>query len=177
MKKLVLFVIFILLVITVVGCKSDVIDSSIYNGNNLIIGIIGETPVVREENIKFKDITFEYLEETKNLSSEINAVFIMKENLEEASKSKYVEIYKNSGIPFFFIECEKSHIPFTSADLLYGEVDNLSEDIYAIGILMDGEKVQYWGFGLYNDRKNEQNIKDVYTRIFNTIESIRSKKY
>lgn len=37
--------------------------------------------------------------------------------------------------------------------------------------LIKKNTLNYWGYGLYNDTENETNLKDVYSRIFITIES------
>ncbi|MNW54105.1 hypothetical protein D3C74_316920 [compost metagenome] len=47
------------------GCNSDVIDSPVYNGKYLVIGVLGETPQVREKNVRFEKMTFEYLNRSK----------------------------------------------------------------------------------------------------------------
>ncbi|MNO16571.1 hypothetical protein D3C76_62530 [compost metagenome] len=47
------------------GCNSDVIDSPVYNGKYLVIGVLGEPPQVREKNVCFEKMTFEYLNRSK----------------------------------------------------------------------------------------------------------------
>ncbi len=171
MKKLFILILLILLVLS--GCSSDTIKTQLYQGKNLVIGVIGNAPVVREDNIRFETIGFNDLEKVGDLSSEFDAILIMKEHLSEASEAKYAKVYKDSGIPFFFIESEKSYIPFIEEDILYEEVPEVKDQTYATGYFQSGEKGEYWGYGLYNDKVNESNIQDVYSRIFSTIESIR----
>jgi hypothetical protein len=172
MKKL--FSVVLLLLVMLAGCRSDTVDTPLYDGKNLVIGVIGNSPKVREVNVKFKNINFNKLEEGKNLSSEFDAIFIMKEHLSEAANSKYAAVYKNSGIPFFFIESTKSYIPFVNEQISYDNSPNIDAQTYATGYFQSGEgKYQYWGYGLYNDMVNGNNIKGVYTRLFTTIESVK----
>lgn len=172
MKKI--FPVVLLIFIILTGCKNETVDTSLYNGKNLIIGVIGDSPKVREGNVKFKNINLNKLEEGKHLSSEFDAIFIMKDHLSEAANRKYAAIYKNSGIPFFFIGSTKSYIPFVNEQISYTDSPNIEDQTYATGYFQSGEgKYQYWGYGLYNDQINENNIKDVYTRIFTTIKSVK----
>ncbi|MEC0202796.1 hypothetical protein P4H39_09170 [Paenibacillus lautus] len=172
MKKISMVLLFISFI--VMGCvsKPDSIDMPLYEGRSLVIGVIGETPQVREEGyVDFKEVTFEQLEDL-DLSPELDAVFITKEHLVEASEPKYTEVYNKAEVPFFYIESSKSHVPFTIEELSYDEVPALSTDMYATGYY--GKDDQYWGYGLYNDVMNETNIKAVYSRIFTTIESLHN---
>ncbi|MCV4231776.1 hypothetical protein OHJ21_11405 [Virgibacillus sp. LDC1] len=172
MKKISMVLLFISFI--VMGCvsKTDSIDMPLYEGRSLVIGVIGETPQVREEgHVDFKEVTFEQLEEL-DLSPELDAVFITKEHLVEASEPKYTEVYNKAEVPFFYIESSKSHVPFTIEELSYDEVQDLSTDMFATGYY--GKDDQYWGYGLYNNVMNETNIKAVYSRIFTTIESLHN---
>ncbi|MEC0256309.1 hypothetical protein [Paenibacillus lautus] len=81
MKKISMVLLFISFI--VMGCvsKTDSIDMPLYEGRSLVIGVIGETPQVREEgHVDFKEVTFEQLEEL-DLSPELDAVFITKERI------------------------------------------------------------------------------------------------
>jgi hypothetical protein len=169
MKKISIILLFICFILA--GCNSDTVNSPRYEGKNIVIGVIGDAPNIREENIDFKKITFDQLED-QNLSPDFDAIFIIKEYLTEASNQKYAKVYKNVGIPFFFIESKKSYLPFIYEEMSYENVPDLSTDTYATGYFQSGEENQSWGYGLYNDKVNEPNIKDVYTRIFTTIESL-----
>lgn len=98
----------------------------------------------------------------------------MKEHQFEAANNKYIAVYKNSGIPFFFIESTKSYLAIVYEQFSYENAPDLGDPTYASGIYQLGEgNYQYCGYGLYNDKVNEDNIKDVYTRIFNTTESVK----
>ncbi|MET3195224.1 hypothetical protein [Bacillus sp. OAE603] len=170
MKKYLPIVLLILVMLT--GCNSDSVYTPPYDGKNLVIGVIGNFPKVREDNVKFKKINFNKIEEEKNLSSKFDAIFIMKEHLSEAANNRYAAVYKNSGIPFFFIESKKSYLAFVNEQFSYESAPDLGDPTYATGIYHFGKgKYQYCGYGLYNDKVNENNIKDVYSRIFTTTES------
>ena len=148
----------------------------VYTGKALSIGVIGEPPEVKEEQVQFHRISFDDLMD-KNLDS-YDAIFIMKEKLSQAGENQYSEIYLTSAKPFFFIAA-KSHIPFTEVDIDFDDSSwenwNWSPEdssVYASGMMSNPEKDLFksWGYGLYNDTKTEENITDVYSRIFMTIE-------
>jgi len=170
MKKI--FPVLLLILVMLTGCNSDTVSTPLYDGKNLIIGVIGNLPKVREGNVKFKKIIFNKIEESKNLSSEFDAIFIKKEHLSEAANSKYANIYKHSGIPFFFIESKKSDIAFVDEpeQFSYEDAPDLGNPPpYAIGYPFGKGKNQYCAYE--NDKVNKNTIKDVYTRIFASIES------
>lgn len=139
-----------------------------YSGRALSIGIIGEVPEVREEQVRFAKIQFSDLEK-KTFNSQHNAIFITKDNLSEASQGKYASIYMESKVPFFFIQTEKSYIPFIQEDLSYEEAPKVHDQAYVTGIIFDNDNLKFWSYGLYNDIENEVNVKDVYSRMFDTI--------
>lgn len=169
MRRVIIYL--LLIVLSLAGCSSDTVDSSSYEGKSLVIGVIGDAPVIREDNVEFINLNFSDLKKVNNLSSEYNAIFIMKEHLNEASEAIYAEIYKNSGVPFFFIESLKSYIPFVNEEISYEGAGNSYNQMYATGYFQYGDKWRFWGYGLYNDKRNETNIQDVYSRIFSTIDT------
>ncbi|WP_407390798.1 hypothetical protein [Carnobacterium jeotgali] len=155
-------------------------DFDVYTGKALNIGIIGEPPEIKEEQVQFHKISFDDLMD-KNLDS-YDAIFIMKENLSQAGKKHYSEVYLNSAMPFFFIAA-KSHIPFTEVaidfdDSSWENWNWTSEDssVYVSGMMSNPEEDLFksWDYGLYNDTKTEEHILDVYSRIFMTIEDSES---
>ncbi|MFC4403345.1 hypothetical protein [Gracilibacillus xinjiangensis] len=79
----------------------------------MIIGVIGNLPEVREENVNIKSITLAELEsKVAKVSNEYEAVFIMKQYLEQAGEHQYAQVYRDIKIPVFFIESKKAHLPF-----------------------------------------------------------------
>ncbi|MFN7249827.1 MAG: hypothetical protein ACK4M9_03460 [Anaerobacillus sp.] len=159
---------FLILLLVVSACASNP-DFELYEGRALKIAVIGETPKVIEEHIKFVEIKFDDLFD-KELKY-YDAIFIMEENLKEASQSQYADIYLHSTTPFFFIGATKSYLSFVEDDITYESDKELKEisNHYAIGYLSskNGED-KYWYYGLYNDQFNERNIKEMYSRIFMT---------
>ncbi|WP_098746708.1 hypothetical protein [Paenibacillus sp. EZ-K15] len=173
MKRKIIVVLLLVFVILINGnAQRDSIDIPLYEGRSLVIGVIGETPQVRENgHVDFKEVTFQQLEDL-DIPADLDAIFITKEHLVEASEPKYTEVYNKAEVPFFYIESKKSHVPFTIEELSYDEVPDLSTDMYATGYY--GKDDQYWGYGLYNDVMNETNIKAVYSHIFTTLESLHN---
>ncbi|MGG3455558.1 hypothetical protein [Paenibacillus rhizolycopersici] len=168
------YIILILLIILFVpsACTSTKFD--LYEGKSLNIAVIGEPPHVREEEVNFNKISFDDLNKVD--LEEYDAVFVMRENLYQAAESHYADIYSNTPIPFFFISTT-SHIPFTKKDIEYGESWGWSPgNSYAVGVLNSNEEdtLKSWGFGLYNDKKTNEHIEEVYSIIFTTIEELDS---
>ncbi len=105
MKKIGVFLFMTILSVLTISCsnkKSESADTKAYDGRGLSIGSIGESPEIREKQVTFTKIGFKDLEQ-EDYDSKYAAIFITKDNLSEAAQQKYAQIYKNSGIPFFFI--------------------------------------------------------------------------
>ena len=115
------------------------------------------------------EIDFEHLQ-TQDFSAEFNAIFITGDHFHEASASKFVPVYENSQIPFYFIGNTKGHLPFTIGELSFEDVPDFEDGMYITGIFHKKNKT--WGYGLYNDEENETNIKAAYSRVFKDISSI-----
>ncbi|GAE36651.1 hypothetical protein [Halalkalibacter akibai] len=159
----------LLFLLGITACSSKP-DFKLYEGEPLNIAVIGEIPEVKEDQISFETIDFDQL--PKDLKR-YDAVFITKENLSEASESQYADVYLNSNLPFFLIEATKSYRSFIEKDLTYEDDLDLKEtsNHYAIGFLSSTEEEgKYWYYGLYNDKESPENIREMYSRIFSTIE-------
>ncbi|MFD0048526.1 hypothetical protein ACFVHQ_04150 [Actinomycetes bacterium NPDC127524] len=164
---------FILVILTAVlaACASAP-DFKPYNGNSLRIAVVGEPPVVKEEHVRFTKISFD--EMTIGKLKSYDAVFIAKNNLYKAAESKYTDVYLKSAIPFFFIGTY-NYIPFIKKDIAYNKSWNWKPGLeYAVGIqaLKNNDTVKCWGYGLYNDEMTDENIGDVYSRIFEQIDKL-----
>lgn len=155
-----------------VDASTQVKDTS-YDGTYLKIGVIGEQPDLQEKNVKFSTLSFKELEDTNRISSKFDAVFITKDNLKQADEEKYVKVYRKLDVPTFFLETTKGFLPFVFEDLTYANASEVN-DAYVSGYLQ-GKKdhYRYWEYGLNNDQKNDQFIKDVYSQIFKTIAEVK----
>jgi hypothetical protein len=165
-KKQILAILLTLTLFLTACAFRNTVETEIYNGESLTLGIIGEPPKIREKNVTFTEIDFEDLN-SDDIDSKYDAIFISKENLSKAADSEFAEVYKTSNIPFFFIQTTKGYIPFIKEDLSYDDAPELPDSSYITGIYY--KKNLYWGFGLYNDIENSKNIEDVYSRVFMTI--------
>ena len=161
----------VLIVLALLACTPSP-DFEVYEGNPLRIAVVGEPPKVKEEQVRFTEISFEQMA-NKELN-DYDAVFITENNLFEAAENQYADVYIESAIPFFFIGTN-NHVPFIEKDLEYDKTMNWTRgNGYAAGILtvQEDDVLKTWDYGLYNDEKNEENVKNVYSRIFMTIDEL-----
>ena len=172
MEKKILFLIILLIFLTGCSVDTNVDPTEKYAGEELRIGIIGNIPEIRESQVEFEEIDFEFLKED-DFDSKYDAIFITKENLSEASNPEYALIYKTSKIPFYFIGNEKSHVNFIKEDLAYEDEPDANDEKYVTGLFYTEDK--YWGYGLYNDTESDANIKAVYSRVFEDIAKIKNE--
>ncbi len=151
----------------------DEFESPVYEGGTLNIGVIGQSPEVREQIVNFQSINIDELESnTGNISTDFDAICIMKDHLEQAAENQYAKVYSELKIPVFFIESKKAYVPFINDDITYERSPDVDDQMYATGVISKEDGTfDAWGFGLYNDTENETNIKSVYSKIFDTIES------
>ncbi|MFC3745618.1 hypothetical protein [Paenibacillus sp. GCM10012306] len=177
------------LVMLFAGCEfksvPQSVDTPMYSGKGLRLAVIGEPPIVRERHVTFTEITFDDLKRGAELASHYDAVFIMKEHLREAAEGQYAKKYGETRLPIFFVESKQPAAFFTVEDLEYGTFD-IDPGMYISGFLLHPEDQpggdppvmarQDWGFGLYNNIVNDTNIKDVYSRVFETIASIKNQQ-
>ncbi|MCM3005905.1 hypothetical protein [Priestia koreensis] len=182
--KIPLFFLSILLVIVTAACSNETnitspkkdqvknIDFSKYVGRELKLGIIGKIPTVRENNVHFSTLSFQDLKDDK--FSSYDAVFITKENLNEASQSIYADVYLKSKIPFYFIKTEKSYIPFVDPDSTYENTGKVSPKSFLTGYRQEGSNNRYWEYSLYNDIETKKTVEDVYSRVFMDIEKVKN---
>ena len=158
------FFIFILILLTfATGCSSTTPNNP-YTGRVLNIGIIGNSPtIIEKKTVNFVPITFEDL--ANDNFKNYDAVFIMKDQLAEASNDKYSKIYTELQKPIIFIGTD-TLTPFISAAMDY-RPKNFEEGLsYSAGLIEGTE----YGFGLYNDKENEATIKLFYSDLFRLIE-------
>lgn len=157
------------LVFLIVGCSPKP-EFEQYDGKALSIAVLGKAPEVKEEQVGFQEITFE--EFNKKELRKYDAVFVMEENLLNAAESQYASIYTETHKPFFFIGNNKGAYPFTDAALSYEDAKEIPDhDYYATSFLQTSYNEQRTvRYGLYNDEKNEENIQQAFSRMFETVE-------
>ncbi|MFS0636907.1 hypothetical protein AB1K84_13475 [Mesobacillus foraminis] len=164
----------VLMLLLISACNKVDGRTELYEGKVLTIGVVGTPPKVNETDIKFNRIQLtDILKEDFHKS--YDGIFIMKDSLIEASEPQYAKVYQNSPIPFFFIETEKSYLPFVDKELSYEGAITVKTKSYATGYLKKKEQITYWEYGLYNDKVNDNNIRGAYSRIFKTISENRYK--
>ena len=144
------------------------VDSPVYSGSSLKIGIVGEKPKIREKNITFIPLTMEDVLQKKFQS--LDSVFITKHYLKQAAEPQYAKIYLESPIPFVFIDSEKVYLAFVDDQLSYENAHTVKSGDYAVGFYKD----TYFGLGLYNNLKNEKTIQDCYSRLFVIVERFKN---
>lgn len=166
---------FLYIFIVVLSACTESPDYELYEGDSLRIAVVGEVPEVKEAQVTFNEVSFEQLSSDEIKS--YDAIFMTEENLPQASESKYANIYLDSPIPIFFLSAN-NHIPFTEEEVIYDESWHWTPgNDYAVGVLKSDkdQQIKSWGFGLYNDEKTEEHIKELYSRIFATIDELNSE--
>lgn len=162
-----LSIILLILIFALTACTQSP-DFEFYEGNPLKIAVVGEPPEVNEEQVIFTEVSFD-----KMASEELrsyDAVFIRENNLSVAAESQFADVYLNSTIPFFFIGTD-NYIPFIEKDLEYNKNSKWTAGTsYTVGVLLSQSK--NWEYGLYNDKKTDEHIKEMYSRIFKTIDEL-----
>lgn len=168
-KNIFILTLLIGMLFLIAGCSNNP-EFKLYDGKELSIAVLGTKPEAKEKQIEFQEIAFD--EFNKEEIKKYDAVFITKENLSQAAESQYAEIYSNSHMPFFFIESNKDAYPFIDADLSYEDAREIpNHNYFATGFLETLQNEQKtWTYDLYNDQVNEENIRDVFSKIFKTIE-------
>lgn len=140
-------------------------NESLYQGEDLSIGVLGNRPEINEEQINFRVISFKEftIEEIRSF----DAIFIMKENLSTAAEKQYTNIFTDSNIPFFFINSNKGAYPFIDENLEYNEAREIPyHDYFATGYLFTPEGAEMtWTY-----ESTIENNKDAFSKIFKTIE-------
>lgn len=142
-----------MVVLFVAGCSK----TAPYEGKALHIAVIGDVPDVRETTIEFTTINFADLQQIEDY----DAVFIMRDQMEEAGEKTYRQLYKKSDTPFVFINPPKGYVP-PVAGVPLANYNGPDDKMYAYYYLK-GNLKQY---GLYNDNESKKAIQDVYTTVF-----------
>lgn len=165
----------IILFLMVLGCSNSGNPNTIEvqpSNAVLTIGVVGAFPEVNEKHVTFKHYTLERLNE--NIDPTFDALFIMPNHLKEAAELQYAELYKKLPYPTFFIGSEKPYYAFINEDMTYESAPSAGTLSYTHGFVMLNNQYKIWEFGLYNDVVNEKNIKEMYTRVFETINNFKN---
>lgn len=159
--------ILLILILALTACTQSP-DFELYEGKSIKIAVVGEPPEVNEEQVIFTEISFD--EMTSEELKSYDAVFIRENNLSEAAESQYADVYLYSTIPFFFIGTD-NYVPFIEKDLEYNKNSNWTAGTsYTVGVLLS--HLKHWEYGLYNDKKTDEHIKEMFSRIFKTIDAL-----
>ncbi|MEF3351944.1 hypothetical protein PV403_02040 [Paenibacillus sp. GYB006] len=172
MKVAGMFILFALLAYVIVSYSLNTTNSSHnkpYDGKELRIGMVGEAPVVREKQVTFHKINLQQMKEENN---HLDAIFISKEFLSKAAAPEFAKVYKELEIPVFFLQSERSYVPFFYEELSYEDAPDTSVDLsYATALVpQQGNEMGYWQFGVYNDRRSKRNIQSAYSKMFEAID-------
>ncbi|WP_454190171.1 hypothetical protein [Paenibacillus sp. Marseille-Q7038] len=172
MKVAGMFILFALLAYVIVSYSLTTTNSSKnkpYDGKELRIGMVGEAPVVREKQVSFHNIN---LQQMKEQSIHLDAIFISKEFLVQAAAPEFAKVYKELEIPVFFLQSQRSYIPFFYEGISYEDAPDTSADLSFATALVpkQGNEMGYWQFEVYNDRRNKRNIQSVYSKMFGAID-------
>ena len=122
-----------------------------YNGRELSIGVIGNTPEIWEKQIKFTEMQVSDLEKA-DLISKFDAIFIVKDSMIEGIEAQYTNYMTKYKIPFFFCSIK--------------EDDN--SQTY-IGLITTDSMNRTVTYNLQPNKNNKTNIKHMYSQIFKTI--------
>lgn len=148
-------------------------DLEPYDGKALRIAVVGDPPRLDADQVKFNELSIDELR-AEELSS-YEAVIITEKNLAKAAEAKYADTYAESSIPFFFVSAS-SHIPFLGEDTEYSDSWKWEAGkSYAVGVLTseENDSLQTWEYGLYNDELTDESIRDVYLRMFKTLDELK----
>ncbi|MFP3388749.1 hypothetical protein [Brevibacillus sp. SIMBA_040] len=123
--------------------------------------------MVDEKNIEFTEIELGKMSSTPD--TEFHALFIMPEFLEEASSARFADLYKNLKYPVFFIGSKKSYYPFIEEALTYSKAPATNSGMFATGFINKNGQYTIFEYGFKNDEQTEENLRELYSNIFNTI--------
>ncbi|WP_077622901.1 hypothetical protein [Sediminibacillus massiliensis] len=81
-----------------------------YDGEELQLALIGDSPEIRNDRVEFEKIS---LEELRKLEyGTFDGVLIMEDQLSEAARQENRDIYKELQIPLFFVGSQANVMPF-----------------------------------------------------------------
>ncbi|MFD1020370.1 hypothetical protein [Thalassobacillus hwangdonensis] len=136
-----------------------------YEGEPLTIAVVGQAPDIKEEAlITFEEMEFDKLTELDE--SSYDAAFIMKDHHERAAEPGAALTYKQSNLPFFFIESEKMYFTYTLEKQSYENAPENEYFIIGYHSNRDGTS-NFWQIGEVDKKAAE---KEYYSQVFSMIE-------
>ncbi|CAM4083458.1 hypothetical protein BAMA_16755 [Bacillus manliponensis] len=94
----------------------------------------------------------------------------------QASENQYADVYNQSNIPFFFMQSEKSYLPFADNQTTYDQAIKVKNKSYTTGYINTNEIVRHWELSLNDKLDDKKAVNEVYSRIFMLIEKIKISK-
>ena len=152
----------------VCSCRDEQIMSfTNYEGKELNIGFVGVPPKEDNDNINFIQITLSDM----GRANDFDAIFISRENLEDADNDQYTKLYIECKLPIVFIGTIKGILPFMNDDISYADAPVTSQYTFATGVFyINGEKVI---FEFSDMKENGHSVKasneEIYVEILTTI--------
>lgn len=165
-----------LALVLLVACQSNGEEVKPYEGGPLNIAVVGEIPNVREEQVNFEKLSLHALTEID--ASMYDAVFIMENHLSDAANQKYVDMYREKKVPFFFVGSKANTIPFQDLEnpVSYEEEAQKVNDTesFISGMLFVGEDEGYrgWNFPypIEDSEIQRDNVEGIYSEVFKVVE-------
>ncbi|OEH91712.1 hypothetical protein [Bacillus solimangrovi] len=170
-----LFISLTLMLFFLSACQTSNVEE-LYEGVSLKIAVVGELPNIREDNITFNKLS---LNELYHANLDVyDAVFIMEDHLSDAANEKYVKMYKEKKVPYFFVGSKAYTIPFQDFQNPASyevEAKKVNDTYYFIsGLLYEegGESFRSWSlpYSYIDNEIQRDNVQGVYSRVFEVIE-------
>lgn len=175
-KKIVILATMLSVIVVLVACQSNEVYVKPYEGESLRLAVVGEVPEVREEQVTFTTLSLDKIAELH--PNEYNAVLITEDYLARAAEQRYVDMYKEKDVPFFFVKSKALAIPFQDIEnsVSYEEqaarVDDTEQ--YISGLYYVGKEQGYksWEFSytIADDEYKRDDVEGVYSQLFHVIE-------
>lgn len=165
LKKITLLF-FVTYVISIAGCSNSLnrsdINTSDYQGEELVIGIVGDVPDTENPMITYEKLTLENFDKDEQLDG---LIFNNKHMFQDLSYSKYTTIFQEMNIPVFFVGLNKPFYVFLQEDLNYDKTPDNETFAKVQGFVFDENKNRTtWEI---HAEENTYNSVSTYNNIFN----------
>ncbi|WP_176759255.1 hypothetical protein [Pelagirhabdus alkalitolerans] len=156
--------------ILLAGCSSDILDELVepttdYDGDHLVIGMLGDQPDAEFTNVRFEDVQVEDFSEHEDL----DGLIINDEDLfQELSQPAYTDTFNEMKIPTFFIGLRKPYYLFLHEDQIYDETHENESFGLVQGFVFDADQNRLtWELKVGED---DYDSDATYTKIFDIID-------